>query len=427
MEHSDWTEVPNLWGLAIQRPAAKKSPSMAAALQPLHALEDAANESYDHAQSEYAIEKQFRALQEKANGAKVQKLLKSSDPQKRSDAMAILQEAAENELAAPLPTRYLVNDTTVEKLADLQQQNPALLVYRDEAQGFFASLERQGQEAARAYYLEASSGLRPFKVDRIGRGSTRIPRACVSILGSIQPGPLKALLRELNNRQRANDGLMQRFQLAVWPDLSDKFRLIDKPADSNADVVALFERMANLDPDSVGADCDDGMPYLRFDPEAQAIFNRWLEDHENRLRSDELAECMESHLGKYQGMVPSIALVLHLAEYGRGPVSAESLTRAIAWAAYLEAHAKRIYAPIVGTDFVSAKALAKKIKNRSLPDTFSIKDVYRPGWSNLGSSDLAWQAVEILEDFDWLIREQKETSGRPRTVFHVNPLLRDES
>jgi hypothetical protein len=39
-------------------------------------------------------------------------------------------------------------------------------------------------------------------------------------------------------------------------------------------------------------------------------------------------------------MVRSIARVLHLAEFGQGAVNTESLTRAIAWAEYLEAHAQ---------------------------------------------------------------------------------------
>jgi hypothetical protein len=330
MENGDWTESPNLWGMSVGRPAAKKSPSMSAALRPFDDIEELADADYENAQTEFSIVESLHSHQLKADSSTIQKKLKSRDPNDRSEALSILQEQADRTPEAPLPTRYLVNDATVEKLADLQQNNACILVFRDELQGFFASLERHGQEQARSYYLEAWSGLRPFKVDRISRGSTRIPRACVSVLGSIQPGPLSSLMRELNKAHKANDGLLQRFQLAVYPDLSDHFRLIDaRPDPANLEAVqALYSRMAALDPGQVGAESDEqGMPFLRFAPDAQEIFNDWLEKHENRLRTDDLAECMESHLGKYQSLVASLALILHLADGGYGAVGAESLLR----------------------------------------------------------------------------------------------------
>jgi len=40
----------------------------------------------------------------------------------------------------------------------------------------------------------------------------------MSVLGTIQPGPLGTYLGEALRGGTGNDGLMQRFQLAVWPD-----------------------------------------------------------------------------------------------------------------------------------------------------------------------------------------------------------------
>jgi hypothetical protein len=77
----------------------------------------------------------------------------------------------------------------------------------------------------------------------------------------------------------------------------------------------------------------------------------------------------------------------------------------------------------MGADFASAKALTRKIKDGKLGEEFSIKDVYRPGWSYLSSSADAWRAVEILEEFDWLFRREQYTKSRKRTVFQVNPLV----
>src|SRR5262249_5543704 len=43
-QHGDWGIVPNLWAMAIGRPGFKKSPSLDAALAPIHKLQDRAFE-----------------------------------------------------------------------------------------------------------------------------------------------------------------------------------------------------------------------------------------------------------------------------------------------------------------------------------------------------------------------------------------------
>lgn len=76
-----------------------------------------------------------------------------------------------------------------------------------------------------------------------------------------------------------NDGLIQRFQLAVFPDSFGLWRNVDRWPDTAAKNRAyeVFIRLAQLEPDAVGARREenepDGIPYLRFDSEAQAAFD----------------------------------------------------------------------------------------------------------------------------------------------------------
>jgi len=429
--NDSWTVIPNLWGLIVGRPSAKKSPALAAALSPLNILEDKAGEKHEAALQEYQCEADLHSHQVKANHSNIQKQLKKGDNQSKSDAAALIREMAECEPQEPPCIRYIANDSTVEKLGELLRFNPSILVVRDELQGFFAGLERHGQESARSFYLEAWDGDKAFRVDRISRGSIRIPRNCVSVLGGIQPGPMASHMREIQRNSRSNDGLLQRFQVAVWPDLSKTFELIDRELDSEiwCQTKELFEGLANLG--DAGANTpEDGIPYLRFDTEAQRVFSAWLVDHENRLRQEEMPECLEAHFGKYPSLVPSIALILHLAEGHAGVVGCESLMKAIAWAKYLEGHAKRLYAPITGADFVSAKALARKLKSKALPACFKQRDIYRKGWANLSTPDDVREALEILEDHNWVeshIQDHGETGGRPAITYKVNPRIWEES
>jgi len=73
--------------------------------------------------------------------------------------------------------------------------------------------------AERAFYLEAFNGDGGYTFDRIGRGTVRIESTTVALIGGIQPSKLAPLVRGAASGQ-ADDGLIQRLQLAVWPDLS---------------------------------------------------------------------------------------------------------------------------------------------------------------------------------------------------------------
>ena len=77
-------------------------------------------------------------------------------------------------------------------------------------------MEKSGQEQARSFYLEAWNGTGRFTYDRIGRGTIDIEATIVSLIGAIQPGPLQAYLSSSSN-DASDDGLIQRFQLLVWP------------------------------------------------------------------------------------------------------------------------------------------------------------------------------------------------------------------
>ena len=138
--------------------------------------------------------------------------------------------------------------------------------------------------------------------------------------------------------------------------------------------------------DAMRVDADEGeIPILRFEPTAQALFNEWREVLERRLRDGSEHPLMEAHLAKYRSMVPSLALVLHLTTAVEGPIDYEALERAIAWAEYLEPHARRVYAPGISPDLTAAHAIAARIKAGDVEKSFTARDVYRRGWSGLST------------------------------------------
>jgi Protein of unknown function (DUF3987) len=146
--------------------------------------------------------------------------------------------------------------------------------------------------------LEAWNGTGSFDVDRIGRGSLHIPALCLSILGSIQPEPLSTYIYQATQGEKGDDGLLQRFQLLVWPDPPPSWRNVNCWPDAEAKNRAyeVFRQLGDLDPEAFGASAEDeeGISAVRFTDDAQEVFDRWRDGLEVRLRSTELPQLLRA-------------------------------------------------------------------------------------------------------------------------------------
>lgn len=414
-EHGGWYEHAILWGCVVGRPSSGKSPALAPARRLLDRLAKEERQAYEREfQSHLARAMVADARKSNAKDA-VKAAIKKGDVAK---AEALAGDLGELEAPPPEP-RLTTNDATVPKVGELLNANPrGLLLYRDELAGWLASLDKEGSEGDRAFWLECWNGSGGFTVDRIGRGTIRVEACAVSILGGMQPGKLAAYVRGAVNGGFNDDGLMQRFQLAVYPDQPRNWRFTDCPSrpESEAAAWAAMQRLRNLNPDDVGAwrapDCE--VPYLPIDAEGRALLVEWMEALMTRLRADTEPEWMESHLSKYRSLAGRLALLLHLADGNSGPIPADTLARALDWCSYLESHARRIYAPAMDGGVTAAHALLSK--RGELPEPFTLRDVYRKGWAGLGKAEAA-EAAEVLAEYGHLLGELVETGGRPSVEY----------
>ena len=419
----DWLVVPNVWGLVVGRPGVLKSPALQESKKPLARLEAEAGAAYNLLKIQAEAEQEVLEQKRQVNKAKIRELLKQGG----ADSAELAALVISSEDTGPVRKRYIVNDTSIEKLGELLNENPnGLMAFRDELLGLLYNLERAGQEGAKQFYLEAWNGNGRFVYDRIGRGTVEIDACCLSILGSIQPEPLQTYLMTA-----PDDGLMQRFQLAVWPDSTRDWRNVDRWPDKTAKdaVWDVFKRLDDLVPFAIGATpVDEGdVPCLRFSEEAQLEFDQWRASLEKRLRTEELTPAIETTLAKYRSLVPSLALLIHCVDAPEGgPVGLTALIKACAWTEYLESHAHRIYSAKLVPAILSGRALAAKIKAGKLADRFTLREVYRPGWARLTTGEQAQAAINLLIELDWLraINEPgAAVGGRPKTVYQINPQI----
>jgi putative DNA primase/helicase len=145
----------------------------------------------------------------------------------------------------------------------------------------------------------------------------------------------------------------------------------------------------------------------------------WLTSRACRS-SEQLHPALESHLAKYRKTIPGLALALHLAGRGTGPVSEKAALQALAWAEFLESHAARAYASVTMAAVSAAKAVLARLRNGDLPRTFAGRDIQRKGWAHLSDRQTIADALSLLVYLDWLSERRRETEGRTATVYDVN-------
>jgi putative DNA primase/helicase len=422
-----WIEIPNLWGAFIGRPGMLKSPAMGEALKPIHRLEAEAAKQNEVDQQAYAAGMDVYELRKQVNKSLVRDELKANKNKNAKIDLDIGEKPTE-----PTPVRYRTNDSTYEAIGELQIANPTgILVERDELVSLLKYLDREERAVDRGFYLSGWSGTQPYTFDRIIRGHRHIEAVCISVLGNTQPARIAEYVRSANRGGAGGDGLIQRFGLLAWPDAPGEWRDIDEYPNSAAREKAwqTFERMAKLDTQAafgLGAEKGsfDKVPSLRFEEAAHEDFLGWRTDLERRLRSGEMSPALEGHLAKYRKLVPSLALINHLADGGTGPVSHRALLKALAAAYYLESHARRVYGSASESELAAAKAILKHIRKGDLADGFTAHEIRRHEWSHLADTEHIRAGLDLLVDLDHLALSAAavgERGGRPKITYMINP------
>ena len=402
--------VANLWGGIVGRPGSMKSSAVEEALRPLNRLAATAREQYQVQASPASADREI--INAEIDSIKQEMRQVARGKVVGGDArMALLKERYANKVSQlekllSSERRYLTQDATVEKLWELLRDNPrGILVARDELAGWLRTMDKPGREGDREFFSEGWNGTGDYTFDRIARGTVHIPANTLSIIGGIQPGRLAPYVQEAISEANGADGLLQRVQLLVWPDSLGERKQIDRWADSEAKNRAykIFADLDALKASDLPTDEQGPTPALRFNEDAQYVYDNFRSALEQRLRSDELAgaPASESHIAKSRSLMPSLALLFHLINIVSGnyagPVSVEAAERAIAWCDFLERHAHKVYASELTPGVSSARALAAKIEDGVITNGQAVRDIYRRHWANLKTPAEVAAALDVLE------------------------------
>jgi hypothetical protein len=383
--NAGWLESARLWIALVGPPSSMKSPTMAVAARPLRRMD--------------------------ADMARQQ-----AEERSRYDKLPREEKA---EAKPPKQARLVLQDTTVEAAQEILRDSPdGVLCYQDEMSGWFGAMDKysgtRGSAKDRAFWLEAFNGA-PYSVQRIGRGSVFIENLSISLIGGIQPEPIRKIAED-----SVDDGLLQRLLPVMLKPAIEGCDEEESPVIS--EYGAMIGRLRHLDE-----------IVLRFDHGAQA-YRQELERKHLWLQSCEtIHRKLAAHIGKYNGIFARLCVVWHCAEhaaFGKVPpeISEGTARRAGGFLhRFLLPHAVAFYAGVLGlsSDHDSLTAVAAYILAHKLTKITN-RDVKR-GDRIMGRLD-PHQIEAVFEQLEALGWIDRVTGPRPTAPSHwaVNQVVHEK-
>jgi hypothetical protein len=326
----DWTEGAAIFGMIVGGPASKKTPAMNLALRPVRERQMTLKTEYERQKEEY--EAALRDF-EKA----------------KKDGPSELRKPDK-----PTLGRSYADDTTVERLADILNENRrGVLIIKDELSGWLGSMNQYkqgGKGADRQFWLSVHTN-QPVSVDRKSSDEPVIvPHPWVSVIGGIQPEVLPDFGKD------RGDGLIDRFipvypkpRVGRWTDdeISDHVR------DEYAQTISSLYKLRHVNDD------EDPFPSrVPMTDEAKALFVAAYNRLHDELEAPGFPQRLRPAWGKLEAYLARVALILamaRVAELGNQgrtgvaeAVSREDMAGAIKLLAYFKNHVRRVYTGLYG-------------------------------------------------------------------------------
>ena len=206
----------------------------------------------------------------------------------------------ETKRATPPPpqVRIKLDDVTIEAAQEILRDSPdGVLYHRDELSGFFGSIDKyaghRGAANDRGFWLQAYNG-GPYTFDRIKRGSGRIEHLSVSVLGGIQPEPMRKLAADT-----IDDGLIQRLvTIMLQPGGIGRDEELSSAVENYESLVEQLHQMQIGD-----VALDDAARELREELERK--------QHDELPAIELINKKLAAHFGKYDGIFARLCLLWH--------------------------------------------------------------------------------------------------------------------
>ena len=377
---ASWQEPCIVWAAVVARSGTLKSPAFDAAVKPLRRLQT-------QVLRRYAEDCELHAAKGKSTGEK----------------------------PPPPPARYLTADATLEALAPMLERNPrGLLVARDELSGWvrsFDAYKAKGRGGDAAGWLEVwRAGT--LCVDRKTSTSHYVPRAAVSVCGTIQPGVLAAVL----SCEHFENGLAARLLLAspperlkVWTTRVPPRQTVDAYARLVGELLALEHADGEHGPEPLA------LPLSR---EARPLWEAWYNQHAERQHNAP-TEKLAASLAKVEAYAARFALLFTLCnEPHAHEIPPDALAAGCKLADWFAAEQERMYGTLGQAEETGdAQRLAALVAQRG--GRLTARELQRccRSYATAQAAEAALDALVKSGRGKWEYPPASPTGGRPSRVF----------
>ena len=406
----EWKESARLWLAVVEEAGGKKTPAINSAIAPLNRIEARWAEQDELTREERERGRKIYEAKLKRHVAAMAKGNVDTPPQEPPEHFA---------------RRRVVSDATVEVLSEILRGNPSgVLAHHDELAGWIGSFDAykgSGKSVGRdrASWLELYNGGQKA-VDRVSRGRVLVPNWSASIVGGIQPGPIKKLVGNLSD-----DGLLQRFIVVHGKQVGPAIdRLPDVPAMSTYDLT--IENLVAAQPDTP--------QIIRFSGEAQIERSRVVYAVEALKLLEDTSPAFRTHLSKWDALFARIALTFHAVEtigaFGGSSIGSEVSGKTAGRVAqlmtdYLLPNAARFYSETFGREgqIEHARWIAGYLLSRKL-EKITKREIGR-AYNKLREDDSClYAAMETLVIAAWVEPVNPDHYGRAKSWI-VNPAVHE--
>ncbi len=336
-----WKESAALFAVVVAEPGDKKTPAQKGALAPLWQAQKRLKTEYQAEHEVFEEELRHWEVERKVAGQEA--------------------EPAPAKPKEPLLKSVVVDDVTVERLADILDENPrGVTSAQDELSGWVLAMNQYkagGKGADRQFWLRVWSNA-PVKVDRKSRKVPAIiAEPWVSVVGSIQP----EILPELHIGR--NDGMLDRFLYSYPEPLRAKHTDEKVSAAAEHAVLELYEKLANLEmPECDGEPFPSTVPMTK---EAWEVFKELADELSEEAHALGFPRRLRGAWSKLEAYLGRLSLILALCRVvesdEREQVEARDVFAASVLVNYFKAYARRVFGGLHGADPLDSLAAALKV------------------------------------------------------------------
>jgi hypothetical protein len=279
-----WKESANIWLALIGKAGVGKTPSISSITFPL----------------------------ERANNREIKKYIKDVMAYEEYSDLDKKEKELVQEVHKPKKSQFIVNDVTLESLIELHNENKnGIGVLKDELAGFFKDMNKYREGGDKEHWLSSWSG-KQINLNRKTAKSSFVERACLPILGGIQPSIMDTFYTDENK----DNGFIDRM-LFSYPEMSidyySEYEMKQEHLDWYDNYILRFYENTKKSI-KYTEDWEIEPVIATFTPDAKEEFVRVQNKLTDSQNSDEENEYMKSMLPKQKAYMARFSLIINTLE-----------------------------------------------------------------------------------------------------------------